>query len=263
MIGAMVQAARQILRIDPPWWADVCACYGVTPARARALGRRSSGRRPDFPSGPKGQTYEEIWASRPRETVADIVAFYSELGSWPVFRQAYRRRYGAWPMVAAALPPNGVVLEYGCGIAPVTWWLARRRQNFAAWLVDVPGQALTFGVRRLQRGGRSPRWLETSVVTDEQLPSLPPCDVAVVTEVLEHVPHPLAVVGLILGALREGGTLLEDFYDHHGAGSPADLPSAARERPDVYALIRSRCRLLSGRPPESPEGGGVRKWVKR
>ena len=257
--------ARELLRLDPPWWQDLARCYGVTPAQARALGQRAPGRRPDFPAGPKGRTYEEVWASRPRDTVADIIAFYGELGSWPVFRQVYRHRFRAWPEVARALPSGGFVLEYGCGVAPVTWWLAQRRRDFHPVLVDVPGQAFSFALRRLKALKPPLPALTTLTVTDDRVLSLPPCDVAVCSEVLEHVPSPVAVIRNILLSLKPGGDLWEDFYKHSDDAppSPADLPSARRERPEVYDLLVQRCEWIGGRHWQAPEGGGVRHWRRR
>ena len=263
-LTSALACARQGLGLEPPWYADLAACYGVTPAQARRLGQRGPGPRPDFPAGPKGQTYEEVWASRPRETAGAVAAFYGELGSWPVFRQAYRHRFHAWPEVSADLPLGGRLIEYGCGIAPVTWWLMGRRPDFYALLVDVPGQALTFGVRRLL--GRDVGAQVTPVlVTDERVPSLLSCDVALVLETLEHVPHPLAVVEALVGVLRPGGVLYEDFFAHGdgAAPSPADLPSARAERPAVYDLLQKECSLIAGRHWDSSEGGGTRRWRRR
>src|SRR3972149_4986637 len=83
---SVLQALRQWTRLDPSWWREVCAYYGVTRRRAVTLGRRQRGRRPAFPGGPSGLTYEEIWARAPRETAEQIAAFYRDLGPWPGVR---------------------------------------------------------------------------------------------------------------------------------------------------------------------------------
>src|SRR3990172_9390884 len=120
---SVLQALRQWTRLDPPWWREVCAYYGVTRRRAVTLGRRQRGRRPAFPGGPSGLTYEEIWARAPRETAEQIAAFYRDLGPWPVFRQALPRRYGAWPDVARHLPSGGF------GPAATTSWSPPSRSS--------------------------------------------------------------------------------------------------------------------------------------
>ena len=261
-MAALREALRQLVGLDPPWSRDLAEFYGVPSRMAERLGQRQKGRRPHLPRGPKGMTYEEVWGSRLRDTPGQQVRFWEDLGSWPVFRQVRRRRYGAWPRLLGDLPEAGTLLEYGCGIAPLTWWLVRRRRDFRAVLVDVPGQALEFALWRLVRLGPGIS-VRAVMVTDAAPPKLPPSDVAAVLEVLEHVPSPLVAMEAVLSSLRPKGILWEDFFAHAGDGSPADLPSAARERPAVYEMIRRRCRLLSGEPPEAPEGGGTRRWVKR
>ena len=262
---SVLQALRQWTRLDPPWWREVCAYYGVTRRRAVTLGRRQRGRRPAFPGGPSGLTYEEIWARAPRETAEQIAAFYRDLGPWPVFRQALRRRYGAWPDVARDLPRGGTLLEYGCGIAPVTAWLERRRRDFPAVLVDVPGHALDFAVWRLR--SRRDDLVEPAVAF---LTLNPLCldlatvglyDVAVVSEVLEHVVSPLSVMQSVVSGLCPGGVLYEDFTAHAGDGSPADLPSAQAERTDMYLWLFRHATLTRGAHPLGAEPGGVRRWV--
>jgi len=246
------------------WWRDVTAYYGVDRRTAIRLGTRAKDRRPDLPGSPtcqpvSGKTWEELWAAQPRETPEQIESFWQEVGSWCVFRQLVRHRGRGFWDVLARLPMGGTLLEYGCGIAPVTWWLSRRGYGFTTILKDVPSEALTFGAWRL---GRIP-WAQPQAVIPHTEGVLPPCDVAVVLEVLEHVPSPIRALEAILGALRPDGWLLEDFHAHHGAGSPADLESAARERPKAYELIRDRCIQMTGQPPEAPDGGGRRWWVKR
>src|SRR3990167_6265569 len=45
-----------------------------------------------------------------------------------VLRQAYYHRDRCFHLASALLPRGGVWLEYGCGIAPVSTWLARQRR---------------------------------------------------------------------------------------------------------------------------------------
>ena len=267
----LVARVRQAVRLDPPWWEELCAYYGTHRARAERLGQRAQGRRPDFGAwgGPNGLTYEEVWHLAPRETPEQIAAFYRALGPWPVFRQVYRRRFGAWPQVSRDLPPSGTLLEYGCGIAPVTAWLERRRTDFRAVLVDVPGQAFSFATWRLARrrnalDGPTLDFLALNALVQPLARAVVRYDVAVVSEVLEHVPHPVAVMDEILAGLKSGGVLYEDFTTHDfGSSSPADLESAASERTEMYGRVRDVCELIDGSPPEAPGGGGVRRWCKR
>ena len=245
------------LGLADDWWSDVRAYYGVSRREALALGERAPGRRPDLPGSRtcvpvSGKTWEEIWNARPRTTPEAIESFWREVGSWCVFRQLVRHRGRGFPEIDKVLPRDGALLEYGCGIAPVTWWLTRRRRDFVPTIYDVPSEAYEFARYRLKRfRGKNTPWRTRFY------------DVAVVLEVLEHVHDPLAAIGNILATLKSGGHLFEDYYVHDGHGSPADLESAALARPEVYDLIRAHCDLVSGQSPDAPEGGGRRQWRRR
>lgn len=247
------------LGLADPWWLDVERDYGVGRREALGLGARAPGRRPTLPGSKtcqpvSGMSWEEIWQAKPRRTEAEIEAFWRDVGSWCVFRQLVRHRGRGFPAIRRVLRPGGVLLEWGCGIAPVSWWLQRRGVRFQPLLIDLPSEPLAFAKRRVrvETPLRPPRHALDAIV-----------DVAVVLEVLEHVTSPLEAMVSILFALRHGGYLFEDYYRHDGAGSPADLESAAKARPAVYELIREHCELITGQAPEAPEGGGRRCWRKR
>jgi len=248
------------LGLADDWWSACQSYYGVSRREAIRLGTRAPGRRPTLPGSPtcariEGKTWEELWSAKPRTTPAEISSFYREVGSWCVFRQLARHRGRGFPDVSKRLPRGGTLLEYGCGIAPVSWWLNQRRGDFTAILVDLDAEPIHFGWRRLT--------LERRGFCFVGVCDLPRCDLAVCLEVLEHVPSPILAMRAILAALTAGGWLLEDFCTHDGGGSPADLESAVMERPAVYELLRRECRLVEGDVPEEPFGGGRRWWVKR
>jgi len=131
--------------------------------------------------------------------------------------------------------------------------------------VDVPGHALDFAVWRLR--SRRDDLVEPAVAF---LTLNPLCldlatvglyDVAVVSEVLEHVVSPLSVMQSVVSGLCPGGVLYEDFTAHAGDGSPADLPSAQAERTDMYLWLFRHATLTRGAHPLGAEPGGVRRWV--
>lgn len=258
MIRDLVLEIRERLGLADDWWTDCRNYYGVSRREAIALGTRAPGRRPNLPGSRtcapvSGQTWEQIWESKPRDTVKAIESFWLEVGSWCVFRQLVRHRGHRFPEIDQALPYGGVLLEFGCGVAPVTWWLKRRRCDpFVPVLIDVPSEAVEFAHYRIKE-----------YVTGWHGWPRHAADVAVVLEVLEHLHDPLKVMAEILLALKPRGALFEDYHNHHGHGSPADLESAARARPAVYTLIREHCDLIAGQSPEAPEGGGRRQWRKR
>src|SRR3990167_8389398 len=236
------------LGLADDWWSAVAAYYGVSRRDAIRLGPRAPGRRPTLPGSPtcapvSGHIWEELWAAKPRTTPAEIASFYREVGSWCVFRQLVRHRGRGFVDVSRRLPKGGTLIEYGCGIAPVTWWLSQRRTNFNVALVDIQSEPLEFALVRLHGVVKKLGQLCAALHVyryrvGSVLPHMPAHDVAVVLEVLEHVPSPILTMRSILAALKPGGWLLEDFRSHDGDGSPADLESAAMARPAMYHLLR-------------------------
>lgn len=246
-----------------PWWYDLAAYYGVDSATALALGTRAKGRRP------WGHTLEELWAMNPRNTDAEVQAFYRNVGPWFAYRQVVRHRRTRFPEILRRLRPGASLLEYGCGIAPVSFWLARRRlSGLHIVLVDVDSEHFDFGAwrlgRRLNERGRV--WsVDPRIIKSGELPlrSDEIFDVITILEVFEHLPNPLAVAKHLVEHLAPGGFLFEDFYPHADAdGSGPDLPQAQAERPEVYRLLYARLQLVAGCEPHEPDGGGMREWRK-
>lgn len=188
-----------------------------------------------------------------------MLAFWEEIGAWAVFRQAVRHRGRSFTFIAQHLPDDVDFLEYGCGIAPVSWWLVQHGVPLH-WLtvIDVPSEHFRFGVRRLLR-------LRVQVEALEIRPGTRPLekqwDAACILEVLEHCQAPLETIRHVTEHLRPGGHLFEDFTPHQDAQA-ADLPEAQRERPHVYAYLERRYALVAGRPWNAPGGGGTRTWQK-
>lgn len=260
--------AAQKAGLRPPWYADLVIDYRVSPETCVELGRRSKGRRPLLPSSMtcravSGVTWEELWAAKPRKTEADIFSFYREIGAWSSFRQAYYHRWRSWGFVAQHLPQHGLLIEYGCGIAPASHWIASRLDRRSYYLTDVRSEHFLFGLRRMHRlAAADPINCAARFIRPGQLPRLPRCEVALLFEVLEHVPSPLAVIQHVGVAVKSGGVLIENFYTH-AHPTDADLVSAERERPAVYAWLDEHFRLVSGRHWDAPHGGGTRTWRLR
>ena len=67
------------------WYDDLCEYYSVDADTALKLGTRSSGRRPSLPGSKtcepvSNMTFEDIWRSKPRETIEDIFQFQRDMG---------------------------------------------------------------------------------------------------------------------------------------------------------------------------------------
>lgn len=265
LVGRLVQA----LGLEEHWAADLCRYYQVTPVQALVLGTRQKGRRPDLPGSPtcqpvSGKTWEELWAARPRDSEEAVFSFYKEIGAWAAFRQVVRHRFRSFAFVARHLPRDGVFLEWGCGIAPISHWLATHPWQVSGEptyiLVDVDSEHFTFG--RWRVAAADGEVVELLVEAGKPLPALPPVDAACILEVLEHLPDPVAVIRHIGAAIKPGGVLFEDFVRHDAESDGPDLPSARATRPEVYRYLLKHFAFEAGRSWEMPDGGGIRRWRK-
>ena len=253
----LLAAAAEALSPKPPWYRDLCDYYGVCPAQALALGTRAPGRRPLMFGG---RTFEEIWESNPRNTPEGLIQFWSDLGPWLTFRQVVRNRCLSYSEVFRDVPAHGWLGEWGCGVAPVTWWGATHGwRHFRAFLTDVASEPFQFAEWRLRRIDQP--YIAMPVMAGKLLP-LPYSRLDVVTcfEVFEHVEDPVALGSHLLNMLPSHGVLWEDFvaHDHPHA---ADLQSAQEKRKDLYVLLQKRCTLTRGQSPWTPGGGGRRRWL--
>ena len=262
-------ALRRRLRPSRPWHQDLCDYYRVTPEQALQLGTRASGRRPDLPGSPTthavpGQTFEEIWASRERETPVDVHAFYQDMGAWATFRQVVYHRHHSFDYLAREIERGTRICEYGAGVAPVCFWLVEHLRGIPLELtiVDVPSEHLTFGHWRLQRRIeelKAPVTLHVREVLPDKLPLEGFFDIITILEVYEHLHNPLEVTVHLCDHLRPGGLLWENYIVHDNPAG-ADLPVAQQERPRVFAYWRRHCELMAGNDPDAPDGGGTRCW---
>ena len=258
-----------------PWWRDLKDYYGTPASVALDLGTRYKGRRPVFPPSktcpdpPRGQTLDEIWASKPRNTPEAKEQFWRDVGPWFSFRQCVRNRARSFRFIAETEPMT--FLEWGAGVCPVSHWLLTRVKNppMAIVVADVQSEHFRFGVWRVRRAeaGSAGSYVR-KVVLSHQAP-MPLGAVrfyaAAVLETLEHVPNPLETIRHLGEHLLPGGFLFEDFRSHGPGdeGAPWDLPEAQAERPEVYHYLEKAFDLVAGRHYNELDGGGTRSWRKR
>jgi len=270
-IRKLMDDLRARLGGHTPWYDELCEYYSIGPAAAYELGTRRTGRRPSLPASKtthevRDKTLEDLWEDRTREAPADVQAFYDEVGAWFSFRQTYYHRNSKFPDVWAHVTHGTRICEYGAGVAPVTYGYVRAHPKTAAHhtIVDVPSEHLRFGEwrlrRLLERTGSGAR-VEALHVLPDGLPLQDTIDLITILEVLEHVHNPLEVVIHLVDHLSVDGLLWENFV----AGEPGaeNLPEAQEQRADVYRFLETHLVQLSGKPAESPGGGGTRCWRKR
>lgn len=105
-----------------------------------------------------------------------------------------------------------VVVDYGSGLAYISYEIAKANSDARIFLVDIDCVVLEFAAFRLKKIGAD---VQTIPVTKTNLyPELPPHNICIATEVMEHLTQPLTVYENILEALRERGVLYGGFDDH-------------------------------------------------
>ena len=178
----------------------------------------------DYLNEPR-MTPEEFWVrytlkrmdAQPRITgqltEAQALAFYRE-SDYMLWRNLVHRRHSAWRRVLVTMRKRkGSLLEWGCGIAPISAWVQRRRPGWRFDLYDVVGSShfkyARWRIRHLSNG--------------------PPHDVVTLIDVLEHVSDPVTTAQQALAELRPHGYLHWNFV-----GNPRrnDLDLATPEQRD-------------------------------
>lgn len=132
----------------------------------------------------------------------DPVTFYQD--PYFLLRQAWYRRNESFHTILNVMGESGVLLEYGCGIAPVSAWLAPRKSWWRYLLADLESPQLAYGLWRL-RQHRARRYLGERMY-----------QVVVALEILEHLPGPLALVKDFYHNLEPGGHLFVNYGDDQG-----------------------------------------------
>ena len=177
---------------------------------------------------------------------SELRAFYAAC-EYLLYRQVYYHRDRSFRWITKYLPDSGNICEYGCGVAPVTTWLADRRYHYT--LVDIPNPALTYARWRLAR--RGVRFDVRSPGLGNDLPLQDSYGLITCLEVLEHVPNPAEVVRHLIAHLTLGGRLLVNFVQGEPKG--LNLASAQRDRKAAMDLLGA---LYMERPMDA-DGGGV------
>ena len=191
--------------------------------------------------GDSRMTLEEFWVRytllrmemAPRfaavKTESDARAFYTD-SEYMLWRNLVHRRHSAWRRVLWTMRGRqGGLLEIGCGIAPVSAWVAPRKPGWRFWLHDVKDSPhLRYAQWRL----RGREWTmgrhRVKVMT--------------LLDVLEHLVDPLATVHHALSELAPGGYLHWNAVRHEQAhelnlAAPSSLAAAVRHLTETLALV--------------------------
>lgn len=113
--------------------------------------------------------------------------------------------------LADLAPDRPTVLDYGCGLAYISFEIGRLKPETGFILVDVDCLGLAFTAWRFARHGLN---VETVVISEEDpYPLLPPHDVCIATDVMEHLWQPARAFDNITASLAPQGVLYGQFND--------------------------------------------------
>jgi SAM-dependent methyltransferase len=146
-----------------------------------------------------------------------------------ILRQMYRHRDASFHEVSATIPGGGWLLEWGCGVAPVTNWMRRHRPDVHCIIADVPSRTLEFCKWKY-----TDRFVRVVTIGEDENP-IARVDAVVALEVMEHVPCPIDTLQTLLKALLPGGFLHLDYEDGPAGGGNSE--GGVRERRQVLNML--------------------------
>ncbi len=183
----------------------------------------------DIPKGADDKLFLQYW-QRPENI-------------YLTFHFAYR--FGAEPFsyleMKTYLKRNSRILEYGCGVAPVTTSMIKSRlRDYEYTVADIRNFPYHYAKYRLKQHHVN----FVDLVPFERPVFNVEFDVVLLRTVIEHLPNPVEVIQWLTEALRPQGYLIFDYI--HTTGMAMDTYEAAEQRRHVLDFIKERYKILSG-----------------
>ena len=155
------------------------------------------------------------------------------------------RRFSRVPLISRQyekfINHNDSVLEYGCGLAPITSSLLRvgKKKNLTFTIADI--KQINFHYAKFQLG-QAVKSFEITPNVIEELPQ--EYNVIILITVMEHLPNPLDTIKNLTNFLKPGGILFFDYHadDAHGQ----DTIEAVEQKKDVLDFISLNYSILKG-----------------
>lgn len=104
------------------------------------------------------------------------------------------------------------VVDYGCGLSPLSFAAAKFPECRQVYLVDIENLKLEFSEFRFRKHGKNAAVIKVS--RENPYPALPPHNLCIATEVMEHLTEPLRAYENIYASMEKGGILYGYFGDH-------------------------------------------------
>lgn len=158
--------------------------------------------------------YKIMYDNTDEKDSVDSYKFHELLHLFRMISYSYGQDFGPTARLLAEKADKRplVIVDYGCGLGYISYAIAKFVKGSKVYLVEVDSMVLEFAKFIFDKQG-----IETSLirVTKEDLyPRLPPHNICIATEVMEHLKRPMEAYAHIYESLDRGGLLFGDFEDH-------------------------------------------------
>lgn len=143
------------------------------------------------------------------------------------------------------LPKNAKILEYGCGLAPITKGLIKYQshKNFKFTIADIKWISFLYAIFTFKK------YQEVDYVTltpfKNTVDKSNYFDAIVCTEVFEHLPNGFEVMKSFNDNLKSGGILIFDYIK--GDADGLNTQKGVENRELVLRFIKNNFKILSGK----------------
>ena len=142
------------------------------------------------------------------------------------------------------LPKDGKILEYGCGIAPITQGFVRylQHKDYHFVIADIMQINFIYAMYLLNKYEEVTSQLLApwhNTLTDTET-----YDAIFCLTVMEHIPNPVEVMQSFHRALKDGGVLVFDYIKSEGEG--LDSKTSLKQRAACIEYIRDNFEVIKG-----------------
>ncbi len=144
------------------------------------------------------------------------------------------------------IPDNSYILEYGCGIAPVTEGFIKYcpYKNLKFTIADI--KQINFFYARWKFAYKNyVNFITINPAIADNLPSGAKYDVILCLTVFEHLANPFEIVKVLYEHLEKGGVLIFDYIKGDGEG--LDTKKGVIDREKVLNFIEKKFKILKGK----------------
>lgn len=193
--------------------------------------------------------YQEIGQTDEQGTKEVLLKWQDGWSVYRVFNSVWRYaklRYLNFYSFLKYIPDNSHILEYGCGIAPITEGLIRYcpYKNLKFTIADI--EQVNFFYARWKFASKDyVNFITINSVAKSVLPPKEKYNAIICITVFEFLTNPLEIVKMLQGHLKEGGVLIFDYDKRSCIG--LDTKRGQAERKGALNYIEKNFRILKGK----------------